>query len=38
MVATLPRFGHQGGLETDQPTQMGGRTEIIQLPWASPVP
>ena len=38
MVAVLPQFGHQGGLETDQPTQMGGGRDIIQPPWTSPVP
>ena len=36
MVATLPRFGHQGGLETDQPTQVGEGVDIIQPPWTSP--
>jgi len=36
MGTTLPRFGHQGGLETDQPTQVGEGVDIIQPPWTSP--
>ena len=37
-VSTLSRIGYQGKLEIGQPTQMGGRTEIIQPPWTSPIP